>query len=78
MNPEVWSVLKQSTQMEDSKMRGIQNCLIKATRNLVKIINSNAEKFGKEDLSLGMNAIGLLGQANKRITVAEKMSTERT
>ena len=37
VNAGVWSVLKHSTQTEDSKLRGIQNAIVKATCNLVKV-----------------------------------------
>lgn len=72
VNPGVWSVLRQHTQSEDSKLRGIQNCMIKAACNIVKVINKQANKFDQETLQLSMNAIGLLGQGNKWLNARRK------
>ena len=72
VNPGVWSVLRTQTQTEDSKMRGIQNCIVKATCNLVKIMEGQADSLGESHLEMGMNAIGLLGQASKWIDTRRK------
>lgn len=72
VNPGVWSVLRQHTQMEDSKLRGIQNCFVKAACNLVKILDTCAESFDQQSLELGMNAVALLGQANKWLNCRRK------
>lgn len=45
VNQGVWSVLKSNTQTDDSKLRGIQNAVVKATINLVKIMNAGANTF---------------------------------
>ena len=68
----VWGILKQQTQMEDAKLRGIQNCVIKATCNLVKLIDKHAQSFDEQSLALGMNAVGLLGQSSKWISLRRK------
>ncbi|XP_045170221.2 uncharacterized protein LOC123532723 [Mercenaria mercenaria] len=72
VNPGVWSVLRQHTQMEDSKLRGIQNCFVKAACNIVKVLDVYAETFDQENLELAMNSIALLGQANKWLNCRRK------
>ena len=72
VNQGVWSVLKSNTQTEDSKLRGIQNAVVKATINLVKIMNAGANTFDPKMLEWGTDAIGVLGQANKWINLRRK------
>lgn len=66
VNQGVWSVLKSNIQTEDSKLRSIQNAVVKATINLVKIMNAGANTFDPKMLEWGTDAIGVLGQANIR------------
>ena len=68
----VWSVLKHSTQTEDSKLRGIQIAIIKATSNLVKILGKGAKYFEEQWVDMSMDIIGILGQANKWINTRRK------
>ena len=68
----MWSVLKSNTQTEDSKLRGIQNAVVKATINLVKIMNAGANIFDPKMLEWGTDAIRVLGQANKWINLRRK------
>ena len=72
VNSGVWSVLKPTTQTEDSKMRGIQNSLVKATCNIVKIMDKGSQMFDNEMLIWGTDAIGLLGQANRWINIRRR------
>ena len=69
VNQGVWSVLKSNTQTEDSKLRGIQNALVKATANAVMIMNSGSKTLDPKMLEWDMDAIGVLGQANKWLNV---------
>ena len=50
VNAGVWSVLKPQTQTEDSKMRGIQNSVVKASVNLAKLTDKAASTFDEETL----------------------------
>ena len=68
----VWSALKSTTQTEDSKLRGVQNALVKATINIVKIMDSCAGSFDAATLDLGADAIGILGQASRWLNVRRR------
>lgn len=72
VNSAVWSVLRQHTQTEDSKLRGIQNCMVKATCNIVKVLQKQASNFDEKSLDMAMNAIGLLGQGNRWLNSRRK------
>ena len=72
VNSAVWSVLRQHTQTEDSKLRGIQNCMVKATCNIVKVLEKEANKFEEKSLDMAMNAIWLLGQGNRWLNSRRK------
>ena len=72
VNQGVWSVLKATTQTEDSKLRGVQNALVKATINIVKIMDHCAGSFDAATLDLGAGAIGILGQANRWLNIRRR------
>ena len=72
VNSAVWSVLRQHTQNEDAKLRGIQNCMVKATCNIVKVLQKQASNFEDKTLDMAMNAIGLLGQGNRWLNARRK------
>ncbi|XP_060602586.1 uncharacterized protein LOC132755706 [Ruditapes philippinarum] len=72
VNPGVWSVLKPVTQTEDSKLRGIQNLVIKASCNVAKMLDKGASDFDKQMLEWGTSALGLLGQSNKWINIRRR------
>ena len=72
VNAAVWSVLRQHTQNEDAKLRGIQNCMVKATCNIVKVLQKQASNFEDKTLDMAMNAIGLLGQGNRWLNARRK------
>ena len=72
VNQGVWSVLKPNTQTEDSKMRGVQNAVVKATINLTKMLDAGASSFDQKLMDWGTDAIAILGQANKWLNVRRK------
>ena len=72
VNAGVWSVLKPQTQTEDSKIRGIQNSVVKASVNIAKLIDKAAPTFDEETLEWGSNALALLGQANKWLNIRRR------
>ncbi|XP_045166692.2 uncharacterized protein LOC123530066 [Mercenaria mercenaria] len=72
VNSGVWSVLKPTTQTDDSKMRGIQNSIVKAACNIVKIMDKGSQMFDDEMLVWGTDAIGLLGHANRWINIRRR------
>lgn len=72
VNSGVWSVLKHATQTEDSKLRGIQIAIVKATSNFVKILDKGAKSFQDDWVEKSMDIIGILGQANKWVNTRRK------
>ena len=73
VNQGVWTILKLYTQTEDSKLRGVQNAVIKASINVTKMLNAEAKNFHDQKmLDWGTDAIGILGQANKWLDVRRK------
>ena len=56
VNQGVWSVLKATTQTEDSKL-SVQNALVKATTNIVKIMDYCAWPIDAATLDLVAGAI---------------------
>ena len=72
VNQGVWSVLKPYTQTEDSKLRGIQNAVVKATVNVTKMMDAGASTFDQKLMDWGTDAIAILGQANKWLNVRRK------
>lgn len=72
VNQGVWTILKSSTQTEDSKLRGVQNAVVKAAVNITKMMNAGASKFDQKMLDWGTDVIGILGQANKWLNVRRK------
>ena len=71
VNQGIWRLLKSFTQSEDSRLTAIQGVLLKASVNLVKLV----EKLGlsnSEHVELGTTAIALLGHANKMINTKRK------
>ena len=69
VNAGLWSVLKPQTQTEDSKVRGVQNAVIKASCNIAKLLDKAAPALDKQMLDWGCTAIAVLGQANKWLNV---------
>lgn len=72
VNQGVWNVLKSNTQTEDSKLRGIQNTIVKATINISKMMNAGASQFSQKMLDWGTDAIAILGQGNKWLNIRRK------
>lgn len=72
VNQGVWNVLKPNTQTEDSKLRGIQNAIVKATINVSKMVDAGANQFTQKMLDWGTDAIVILGQANKWLNIRRK------
>lgn len=71
VNQGIWRLLKSYTQAEDSRLTSIQGVLLKASMNVVKLV----EKLGASDsehVELGTTAIALLGHANKMINTKRK------
>ena len=53
-------------------MQHVQNLIVNATSNLVKLLDKNSEQFDSQDLEWGTNAVALLGNANKLINTRRK------
>ena len=53
-------------------MRGIQNFVVKASVNIVKLIDKAAPTFDEATLEWGSNALALLGQANKWLNIRRR------
>jgi hypothetical protein len=60
------------TQADDNQMQIIQDLIIKATSNLVKLIDKNADSLDPYDMDWSSNTIALLLQANKLINIHRK------
>lgn len=60
------------TQADDNCMQSIQQLLVKATSNVVKLVDKNGDKLDSEDMNLVSNAIALLGHTNKLINTRRK------
>ena len=65
-------MLKPYTQTEDSKLRGVQNAVVKATINVTKMMDAGASTFDQKLMDWGVDAIAILGQANKWLNVRRK------
>ena len=74
VNPGIWRLLKPQTQTDDAKMQAIQNLMIKASINFVKLLDKNSEHFDSESIEWGTNALALLGQCNKLVNNKRKES----
>lgn len=72
VNTGVWSVLRPQTQTEDSKMRGIQKCIVKAACNITELLDLSSSDLNRQSLKLGTTSLGLLGQANKWLNVRRR------
>lgn len=73
VNSGVWTVLKHTTQTEDSKLRGVQNAVIKASCNFVKFLDKASKLISDQPLiDIGMDGLGILGQANKWLNTRRK------
>ena len=72
VNQGVRSVLKPYTQTEDSKLRGVQNAVVKATINVNKMMDAGASTFYQKLMDWGTDAIAILGQANKWLNIRRK------
>ena len=72
VNQGVWSVLKPYTQTDDSKLRGVQNEVVKATIKVTKMMDAGASTFYQKLMDWGVDAIAILGQANKWLNVRRK------
>ena len=46
--------------------------MVKATCNIVKVLDKEASKFEEKSLDMAMNAIGLLGQGNRWLNLRGK------
>ncbi|WAR19957.1 YG31B-like protein [Mya arenaria] len=75
VNQSIWQLLKSFTQAEDSRLSSLQGVILKASVNVVKLV----EKLGtaesetdSEHVELGTTAIALLGHANKMINSKRK------
>ena len=74
VNTAIWRLLKTNSQTEDSKMQAIQNLVIKASINLVKVLDKEGESLDSQSVEWGANAVALLGQCNKLINNKRKES----
>lgn len=74
VNPGMWRLLKPQTQTEDAKMQAIQNFVIKASVNIVKLLDKESTGLDSQSLEWGTNALALLGQANKFMNNKRKES----
>lgn len=74
VNGGIWRLLKPQTQTDDSKMQTIQSLNIKASINVVKLLDKEGESLDSESLEWGTNALALLGQANKLLNNKRKES----
>lgn len=72
VNQGIWRLLKPSTQYEDNNMQQIQDLIVKATANIVKLTHKNAATQDRADVDRATDAIALLGQANKQINLRRK------
>lgn len=66
VNQGIWRLLQSHTQSEDSRLVALQGVLIKASSNIVKLVEKLASAE-PEHLELGTTALALLGHANKMI-----------
>ncbi|XP_053398287.1 uncharacterized protein LOC123560776 [Mercenaria mercenaria] len=73
VNPGMWRLLKAHTQTEDAKMQLIQNCVVKASINIVKLLHKQGDT-DSQAFELGSNALALLGHSNKLINNRRKES----
>ena len=71
VNQGIWRLLKPHTQAEDSRLSAIQGVLLKASTNIVKLVERLGETES-EHVELGTTAIALLGHANKMINTKRK------
>jgi len=72
VNQGIWSLLRPSTHSDDDRMQTIQENVVKACSNLVKLIDKSSDNFDNQDMEWGMHAIALLGCANKLINNRRK------
>ena len=71
VNQGIWRLLKSYTQTEDSRLTTIQGVLLKASANLIKLIEQLGS-MNSEHVELGTTAVALLGHANKMINTKRK------
>ena len=50
--------------------------MVKATCNIVKVLQKQASNFEDKTLDMAMNAIGLLGQGNRWLNARRKVPQE--
>ena len=74
VNPGIWRLLKPQTQTDDAKMQSIQNHIVKASIEFVKLLDKNSESFDSQSVEWGTSALALLGQCNKLINNKRKES----
>lgn len=74
VNTAIWRLLKSNSQTEDSKMQAIQNLVIKASINMVKLLDKAGDSLDSQSVEWGANAVALLGQCNKLINNKRKES----
>ena len=66
VNPGIWKLLKNHTQVNDNQMQGIQTLIVQTGMLIVQYLQTQAPAE-KKLVELGSNAIALLGQANHLI-----------
>ena len=71
VNQGIWRLLKSWTQSDDSKLASLQGVLVKASVNVVKLVEKLGST-GSVDVELGTTAIALLGHAYKLINSKRK------
>lgn len=72
VNQGIWRLLKMNTQADDNRMQTIQNLVVKASCNIVKLLDKCGENFESQEIEWGSNALALLGQANRMINIRRK------
>lgn len=72
VNVGMWRLLKPQTQTDDARMQAIQNCIIKASINVTKLLDKEGEGLDGQSIEWGTNALALLGQSNRLINNKRK------
>ncbi|KAK6186595.1 hypothetical protein SNE40_008608 [Patella caerulea] len=72
VNNGVWTTLESFTQTEDSKLRAIQNSVVKASINLTKMLDKGGQDMDSQILEWGMDSLAILGHANRWINLRRR------
>lgn len=72
VNAGMWRLLKPQTQTDDARMQVIQNCVIKASINMTKLLDKECEGLDGQSVEWGTNALALLGHSNRLINNKRK------